>query len=167
MPQSVRILITGGTIDKTYDPIAQVNDFKQGSQVGKIIGLAHVAEPVVCEELYLIDSTDMTDEQRLQLTVRVSESPESCVLVTHGTDTMVDSARAVARSLKELGLTKTVVFVGSMRPYSFSDSDASFNMGFAYAASQIAQPGIYVAMNGTLFPYDMVQKDYIAGKFVS
>jgi L-asparaginase len=110
----------------------------------------------------LIDSLDMTDHHRQQLAQKIAQTPESKIVVLHGTDTMAQSAKTVMLHRKE---HQTIVFAGAMVPASLEQSDALFNFGFACAAAQFLQAGTYIAMNGKVFPADRAQKNTAAGRF--
>ena len=156
---SVRVIVTGGTLDKEYDQQKGELVFRR-SHVRQILDQAKVRE-VTVEKVMLKDSLhmDRTDRERILEACRAC--PEARVVVTHGTDTMVDTARV----LGEAGLGKTVVLVGAMVPYTVSGSDARFNLGCAMASARLLGPGVYVAMNGRSLPFDDVRKDRAAGRF--
>ena len=159
----LHILTTGGTIDKVYF------DAKSAFEVGQplvsdILETAGVALSYEVEVLMQKDSLDITEADRALIVERIRASPAKRILVTHGTDTMADTARAVAR---ELGADSevTVVFVGSLAPARFKSSDAEFNVGFACAAVQALSPGVYVAMNGRAFDATRVRKNRKQNRF--
>jgi len=160
--ENVRILVTGGTIDKTYSPVEGVLGFSRTHVLSMLKqGRVQVPESRV-DTVLLKDSLEMTDEDR-EVILRASVAAvESRLLITHGTDTMVLTAAHLARA----NLGKTIVFVGAMVPYTFSDSDGLFNLGFAFAALQLLGPGVYICMNGRIFPWDKVSKDRSGGRFV-
>jgi L-asparaginase len=154
------ILTTGGTIDKAYfDDLSQ---YQIGETVvEKLLRIANVTYPYRIIEFLRKDSLDMTDEDRASLRKRIESLEASCVVVTHGTDTMSDSATALA------GIDgKTIVLTGALSPARFSESDAAFNVGMAFATVQAAKPGVYIAMNGTVFRGDEVKKDRSSKTFV-
>jgi L-asparaginase len=159
-PEPIVILTTGGTIDKAYfDDLSryQIGD----TVIVKLLHLANVHHPYRIVELLRKDSLDLTDEDRSALRQRVESLESSRIVITHGTDTMTESAKALA------GIGgKTIVFTGALSPARFSESDATFNVGMAFATVQIAPPGIYIAMNGTVFRANEVRKDRDAGRFV-
>jgi L-asparaginase len=156
----VLIATTGGTIDKVYFDARsryEVGD----SVVGNLLRQAQVRVPyrIVC--LMRKDSLDLSDADRQRIRDAIAAEPERRVIVTHGTDTMVDTARA----LQSLG-ERIIVLTGSLAPARFAETDAWFNVGLAFAAVQILDPGVYVAMNGEIFPADRVRKDRSLNAFV-
>lgn len=156
---SVKIFTTGGTIDKTYF------DAKSSYQVGdpqivEILQDANVAIECDVDVLMRKDSLELTDNDRAEIVRRVAEETCSRILITHGTDTMVETARA----LQPAG-DKTIVLVGSLSPARFKNSDAEFNIGFALAAVQVMPAGVYIAMNGRIFHSDRVRKNREANRF--
>ena len=158
----VQVFTTGGTIDKVYF------DAKSAFEVGEpliadLFRQAGVAFSFTVEVLFQKDSLDLTDADREHVAERVATCGAERVIVTHGTDTMPETARVVARRLG--GAATTVVFVGSLAPARFKASDAEFNVGFAAAAVQALAPGVYVAMNGRVFDPDHVRKDRAGNRF--
>jgi len=156
----IRILLTGGTIDKLYSVEEGELSFEE-SHVEEMLDRANVTADIVVEELMLKDSLDISENEREQILQACEACDEECVLITHGTDTMVETAEL----LGEAGIDKTIVLVGAMIPYTVRDSDAFFNLGFALSAVQLAPGGVYVAMNGELFDWDNVSKNYDEGRF--
>lgn len=157
----IALLTTGGTIDKVY--FDALSDYQVGdSVVGRLIAVARVKRPVRIEEVTRKDSLDLTDEDRALVRARVLAAPERHIIITHGTDSMTDTAA----TLGDAG-GKVVVLVGALAPARFGESDASFNLGMAFAAVQLASPGVYIAMNGSVFRADRVIKDRAAGAFVA
>ena len=164
---TIQIFTTGGTIDKVYFDAQSAYEIGD-PQITGILRAAGVAFEVETEVLLQKDSLEMTDEDRTLVAGRVQASPHRHVIVTHGTDTMADTARVVADALAEGGTTgKTVVFVGSLSPARFKASDAEFNVGFASAAVQTLAPGVYVAMNGRVFDPHHVRKSRERNRFES
>ena len=165
----VQVFTTGGTIDKVYFDARSA--FEVGEPlVADLLRQAGVAFPFEVEVLFQKDSLDLTDADRAAVADRVATCEAERVIVTHGTDTMPETARAVADRLRaDAGPggagRKTVVFVGSLAPARFKASDAEFNVGFAAAAVQALGPGVYVAMNGRVFGADAVRKDRAANRF--
>ena len=146
-PQSepVLVLTTGGTIDKQYfDALSryQITD----TIIGRLLKIARVMHPYHVEEVLRRDSIDMTDRDRATILDRVRIDQAARIVITHGTDTMTQTARALADVRG-----KTIVLTGALCPARFAESDAAFNLGMAFAAAQTAPPGIYIAMNGTVF----------------
>jgi L-asparaginase len=156
----IRLLVTGGTFDKEYDEIGGALYFKD-THVAEMLRLGRCRVPVTVETVMLVDSLQMTDADRALVAERCRQSPDRHVVVTHGTDTMVETAAVVAAAVSD----KTVVFTGAMIPYAFGSSDGLFNLGSALSLAQVLPPGVYVAMNGTLFPWDKVRKDRARGVF--
>jgi L-asparaginase len=149
----IQIFTTGGTIDKVY--FDAKSEYEVGEpQIAEILKEANVTVPYRIEVLLRKDSLDMTDADRALLVRRVRDDPARNVLITHGTDTMVLTARALDGIAE-----KTIVLVGSLSPARFRNSDAEFNIGFAMAAVQTLPPGVYVAMNGHVFTPSHVQKN--------
>ncbi|MGD8234506.1 MAG: asparaginase domain-containing protein [Chromatiales bacterium] len=157
---SIRILLTGGTIDKLYSVEEGELGFEE-SHVEEMLDRANVTAEIVVEELMLKDSLDISENEREQILQACEACDEECVLITHGTDTMVETAEL----LGEAGIDKTIVLVGAMIPYTVRDSDAFFNLGFALSAVQLAPGGVYIAMNGMLFDWDNVSKNFDEGRF--
>jgi L-asparaginase len=122
---------------------------------------------VQVETLLMMDSLDMTDVHRARIVDACSRAAETRLVVTHGTDTMVETARALATSGDAALAGKTIVLTGAMVPYAFGSSDGLFNLGSALSFVQALPSGVYVAMNGRCFPWDRVRKDRAAGVFVS
>ena len=155
----IQIFSCGGTIDKVYF------DAKSAYEVGdprivEIFGRANVAFEYAIESLMRKDSLDMNDADRMLIRSRIEASPHSRFLVTHGTDTMPETAQF----LSGIG-DKTIVLTGSMRPARFEASDAEFNIGCAVGALQVQGPGAYIAMHGCVFPAGRVRKNREAGRF--
>jgi L-asparaginase len=158
--ESILVLTTGGTIDKQYfDALSsfQIID----STVVKLLAIARVTHPYQIEEVLRKDSIDMTDQDRQRIADHVRAAKYARVVITHGTDTMTATAAALSSIT-----AKAVVLTGALAPARFSESDAAFNLGMAFAAAQIAPPGIYIAMNGSVFPASEVVKDREHGSFV-
>ena len=156
----MRIIVTGGTFDKHYDAIKGELTFKE-THLPAILEQARVTLPVAIEINQLIDSLHMTGAHRESVLAACRAAPERCLVVVHGTDTMAETARVLGPAR----LDKTVVFTGAMIPYSVQGSDALFNLGFALALAQAMPPGVYVAMNGRVFPWNDVRKDKSSGGF--
>ncbi len=155
----VRIITTGGTIDKVY--FDAKSEYQVGSPAIKSILFENgVTLSFVVEELLRKDSLELTDDDRLVIRERIMECPESLILVTHGTDTMIQTAL----SLGEVG-QKTVVFTGSLQPAGFRNSDATFNVGCALGALQSLAHGVYVVMNGQVFDPKTTRKNRDANRF--
>lgn len=156
----LRIIATGGTFDKYYDPFIGALGFGE-SVLPSALGRARLGDAPAFEPLMTIDSLDMQDSHREQILQACLRSPETQIVIVHGTDTM----RETAAVLGSAAMPKTVVLTGAMVPYRVADSDALFNLGFACAAATLAEPGVWIAMNGCLFPWNDVRKNRDAGKF--
>jgi len=157
----LRILITGGTFDKEYNELTGALFFRN-SHVPEMLRLGRCRLDIEIETVTMIDSLDMTAEDRAKVVARCRSSPESSIVITHGTDTMVETARAIAAA----GLAdKTIVLTGAMIPYAFGSSDGLFNLGSAVSFAQVLPPGVYVAMNGMHFRWDRCRKNRESGHF--
>lgn len=157
---SIHLIITGGTFDKDYDPLKGQLTFKQ-SHLPEILAQIRCTVPISLEINQLTDSLDMKDENRERILASCRSSTEDHILITHGTDTMVETAKVLGRA----GLDKTIILTGAMVPFSVRDSDAMFNLGFGLCAAQLLPPGVYIAMNGRIFRWDNVRKNYERGVF--
>ena len=162
MPQQpILVLTTGGTIDKAYfDALSEYRIVDSG--IPALLAEARVAVPFRVVELMRKDSLDLTDADRALIAAAAREASETRVIVTHGTDTMTETARALAAIPG-----KTVVLTGALSPARFAESDAAFNLGMAFAAAQTAAPGVWIAMSGEVFDGLKVRKDREAGRFVA
>ena len=158
----IRILVTGGTFDKTYDEISGRLSFDV-THLPEMLSLGRSRVETTIETLMMIDSLDMTDDDRARIVTSCARCPETRIVITHGTDTMVETARAVAESVRD----KTVILTGAMVPYAFGSSDGLFNLGSALSLVQVLPPGVYIAMNGRHFPWDKVRKNRETGVFES
>jgi L-asparaginase len=158
----IRILITGGTFDKEYDEISGRLYFKD-THVPEMLRLGRCLAPLTIETVMLVDSLQMTDRDRARIVERARNCDETQIVITHGTDTMVETAAALAAAR----LGKTIVLTGAMVPYAFASSDGLFNLGSALSLVQALPSGVYVAMNGTHFPWNNVRKNRETGVFES
>jgi L-asparaginase len=155
----LRVISTGGTIDKVYFDAASTYDVGE-PQVGPLFKEANVTFEYAIESVLQKDSLNMTDEDRALIRQRVEASPERLILITHGTDTMTETAAKLA------GIPdKVIVFTGSMLPARFRSSDALFNLGCAVGALQVLAPGVYIAMNGQIAPAGAVKKNRALSRF--
>lgn len=145
---NIKILTTGGTIDKIY--FDRKSEYQIGDpQAGVVLTRANVVIEYQVESILWKDSLDLTDIDRNLIRQKVYDDPCDRILITHGTDTMIETAKFIGQDSG-----KTIVLTGSMYPAEFRDSDAIFNIGCAIMAVQILEPGIYIAMNGRIFdPY--------------
>ncbi|HJT38721.1 MAG TPA: asparaginase domain-containing protein [Sphingobium sp.] len=156
----ILVLTTGGTIDKIY--FDALSDYQVGETVmAKLLEIARVKRPFRIEEVTRKDSLELDDADRALIRDHVVAAPENHIIITHGTDTMTETAKLLA-SVEG----KTVVLVGALAPARFSESDASFNLGMAFATVQVAEPGVYISMSGSVFRADKVVKDRAKGAFV-
>ena len=160
MNHPIRVLVTGGTFDKEYEELTGRLFFKD-THLPEMLRLARCRAPLAMQVLMMMDSLDMTDADRGRIVAACRDCAEHRLVVTHGTDTMVETARALLAA----GLGKTVVLTGAMVPYAFGSSDGLFNLGSALSFAQVLPPGVYVAMNGRVFPGDRVRKDRERGVF--
>jgi len=157
----ILILTTGGTIDKLY--FDALSEYQVGdSVVTRLLAIARVAAPVRIVELMRKDSLELTPADRAAIRAAVVEAGEARIIITHGTDTMVETAGALADIAN-----KRIALAGALAPARFSDSDAAFNLGMAMATVQTAPPGVWICMNGTVFAGERVRKDRAAGIFVA
>ncbi|MBN9461517.1 MAG: asparaginase [Burkholderiales bacterium] len=156
----LRILATGGTFDKRYDPITGALGFGE-THLYEIVARARLAGPVQVEVVMMIDSLEMVEEHRRRVLEACRVAPESALVVVHGTDTMVETARVLGQAQ----LAKTIVLTGAMVPFALADSDASFNLGAAIAFARSLAPGTWVAMNGIAHPWSNVRKNREQGVF--
>ena len=158
---AIRIVVTGGTFDKEYDELTGRLYFLE-THVPEMLRRGRCHLDVVVDTAMMIDSLDLDDAGRGQIVRRCQSSPEHAIVVTHGTDTMVETARALAAA----ALTdKTVVLTGAMVPYAFGSSDGLFNLGSALSFVQVLSPGVYIAMNGKHFQWNSVRKNKHTGVF--
>ena len=156
----IRVLVTGGTFDKQYDELTGKLFFR-ATHVQEMLRLGRARLDLSVETVMMIDSLEMDDAGRAAIVARCRAAAERGIVVTHGTDTMVDTARALAAA----ALDKTVVLTGAMVPYAFGSSDGLFNLGSALSLVQVLAPGVYIAMNGRHFQWDAVRKNRETGVF--
>lgn len=157
---AIRIFVTGGTFDKEYDEITGRLFFKE-THVVEMLRLGRSRVEVAVTTLMMIDSLDMRDAERALIVERCRNAAEDHIVVTHGTDTMVETAAALASGVAD----KTIILTGAMIPYAFGSSDGLFNLGSALSFAQVLPAGVYVAMNGTAFRWDRVRKNRESGVF--
>jgi len=160
MSQPIRVIVTGGTFDKEYDELSGRLFFRD-THLPEMLRRGRCRLDVAVEALMMIDSLEMTDADRQVVLESCRSCPEERIVITHGTDTMADTARA----LHGAAIGKTIVLTGAMIPYAFGSSDGLFNLGSALSFAQVLPPGVYVAMNGRFFPGDRVRKDRSTGIF--
>ena len=157
----IRILITGGTFDKEYDELTGRLYFRD-THLPEMLARGRCMLPVAVETVMMIDSLEMDDKGRALIVERARAADEKAIVISHGTDTMVDTARALAAAALH---DKTIVLTGAMVPYAFGSSDGLFNLGSALSFAQVLPPGVYVAMNGQHFQWDAVRKNRATGCF--
>ncbi len=158
--QMIKILTTGGTIAKRYDELSGELLF-DAKHLEKMLEQGRCEASLVIESIMMKDSLEMDDADRQTIYDKVESSKEEAIMITHGTDTMVETAQKLS-TIKD----KTIVLVGAMIPYAFKNSDALFNIGCALGAVQTLGHGVYVVMNGKVFDWDRVRKDRQRGVFV-
>ena len=157
---SIRVFVTGGTFDKEYDEIRGELYF-QDTHLPEMMRQARCVLDLEIRTLMMIDSLAMTDADRALIADNCRRAEEDRIVITHGTDTMADTARVLADTVEG----KTIVLTGAMIPYAFGSSDGLFNMGSALSFVQVLPPGVYVTMNGRWFPWNDVRKDRKTGRF--
>src|SRR5436190_20763852 len=157
---SIRIFITGGTFDKEYNEITGQLFFKD-THMSELLKLGRSRVDVEIRTLMMIDSLEMTETDRNLIAENCLKASEDKIIITHGTDTMAETAKMLAVK----AMKKTIVLTGAMIPYKFGSSDGLFNMGSALAFVQTLPHGIYIAMNGKIFNWDNVRKNKQTGQF--
>lgn len=157
---AIRIFITGGTFDKEYNELNGKLYFKD-SHLGDLLEMGRSKVPVEIRTLMMVDSLEMTDEDRELIIHQCNNCDETQIVITHGTDTMADTAKALAQKVPD----KTIILTGAMIPIKFGSSDGLFNLGSALAFAQTLPAGVYVAMNGRYFNWDNVWKNKQTGVF--
>jgi L-asparaginase len=157
----IRILVTGGTFDKEYDELTGRLFFRD-THVQEMLRLGRARLELTVETVMMIDSLEMDDEGRAAIVERCRAAAERAIVITHGTDTMVETAQALAAAHLD---GRTIVLTGAMVPYAFGSSDGLFNLGSALSFVQVLPPGVYVAMNGRHFPWNGVRKNRETGVF--
>ena len=158
---TIRILVTGGTFDKEYDELTGRLFFRD-THVPEMLRLGRCRLDLRVETAMMIDSLEMDDDGRARIVEMCRACEERAIVITHGTDTMVETARALAAA--DLG-DRTIVLTGAMVPYAFGSSDGLFNLGSALSFVQVLPPGVYLAMNGQSFQWDGVRKNRQTGVF--
>jgi L-asparaginase len=160
---TIRVFVTGGTFDKEYNELTGSLAFKD-THLPEMLRLGRCRVDVSVRTLMMIDSLEMTAADRALIVDQCRQTTESHIVITHGTDTMVDTAAALATALPPAA-GKTIVLTGAMIPYAFGSSDGLFNLGSALSFVQVLSPGVYVAMNGRCFAWDRVKKNRNTGVF--
>jgi L-asparaginase len=156
----IRLFVTGGTFDKEYDEIHGTLEFRD-THLPEMLALGRSRLDVRVRMLMMVDSLDMTDADRELIASNCREAPERNIVITHGTDTMVVTARMLADQVPG----KTIVMTGAMIPIAFGSSDGLFNLGGALSVVQVLPPGVYIAMNGRVFDWNNVAKNRDTGVF--
>ena len=158
---AILVLTTGGTIDKNYfDALSEYQIVESG--IPALLKEARVALPFRVVEVCRKDSLEFTDADRAAVAQAAREAPETQIVITHGTDTMTETAKVLAAGVPG----KTIVLTGALSPARFAETDAGFNLGMAFATAQVAVPGVWIAMSGQVFDGLRVRKDRAAGRFV-
>jgi len=157
---TIKIFVTGGTFDKEYDEAKGALFFSK-THLSEMLKRGRCDLKVDVQTLMMVDSLEMTDDDRGVILENCKKTKENKILITHGTDTMVETARVLADSIKD----KTIVLTGAMIPYKFGSSDGLFNMGSSLAFAQSLPHGVYISMNGKYFHWDKVRKNKKTGKF--
>jgi len=156
----IAVFVTGGTFDKEYNELTG-ELFFQETHLHEMLALGRSRLPVRVATLMMVDSLDMTSDQRMSIAKACREAPEDRLVLTHGTDTMVETAALLAAQVTG----KTIVLTGAMVPWKFGSSDGLFNLGSALAFVQTLPSGVYLSMNGRCFPWDDVRKNKVKGEF--
>jgi L-asparaginase len=156
----IKILIIGGTFDKEYDEINGALYFKD-THVAEMLKLGRCRLDIQVRTVMMIDSLDMTEADRQLILENCKKSPEDKIVITHGTDTMAETAKVLGENIKN----KTIVLTGAMIPYAFGSSDGLFNLGSALSFVQALPHGVYIAMNGRYFAWHNVRKNRERGVF--
>jgi L-asparaginase len=159
----IRIFVTGGTFDKKYHERTGTLAFED-THLPEMLRLGRCRVEVAIRTLMMIDSLQMTAADRALIVEQCRQAPESRIVITHGTDTMVGTARELGAAFPAGG-PKTIVLTGAMVPYAFGSSDGLFNLGSALSFVQVLPGGVYVAMNGRYFSWDRVRKNTDTGAF--
>lgn len=158
--EKISILITGGTFDKEYDEINGILSFKK-TQIHEMLHQSRAKIEFKIKTLMLIDSLEMSDEQRKEIVNNCAKDENNKIIITHGTDTIAETGQAI---MKE-NLNKCIILTGAMIPIKFGSSDGLFNLGCAVGLVQSLKNGVYVAMNGNYFPANKVKKNIQSGLF--
>ncbi len=157
---TIKIIVTGGTFDKEYDPLNGQLFFK-GTHVPEMLRLGRSRIHTQIKKIMMIDSLSMTTADRKKILRECQASTQDKILITHGTDTMVETAKLLGQHVRD----KTIILTGAMIPYAFGSSDGLFNLGSALAFLQTLPHGVYISMNGKYFPWDNVRKNKEVGLF--
>ena len=158
--EPIRLFVTGGTFDKEYDEIHGTLEFRD-THLPQMLEMARSRLDVSVRTLMMVDSLEMSDADREVIAANCLDAPEPHIVITHGTDTMVDTAVLLAERVPG----KTIVMTGAMIPIAFGSSDGLFNLGGALSVVQALPAGVYIAMNGHVFDWDDVRKNRDTGVF--
>lgn len=156
----IKLLVTGGTFDKDYDEVEGQLYFKD-THVREMLDLGRCRLDVRIRTIMMVDSLDLTDSDRELIAENCRKASEKHIVITHGTDTMVETAKLLATTVEG----RSIVLTGAMIPYAFGSSDGLFNLGSALSVVQVLGPGVYIAMNGKMFHWDNVRKNRERGRF--
>ena len=156
----IKIFATGGTFDREFNELNGELYFKE-TNLFKLLELGRSQMDVKIETLMMIDSLKMTDTERVYILDKCKKEKTNRIIITHGTDTMVETAKIIAQEIKN----KIIIFTGAMIPIKFGSSDGLFNLGSALSFVQVLNPGVYITMNGQYFYWDNVQKNKKLGIF--
>jgi L-asparaginase len=156
----IKIFVTGGTFDKEYNELNGQLFFKN-THLPEMLTLARSRTNIDISTLMMVDSLEMTEDDRHSIANSCNQTHQDRILITHGTDTMVETAKVLAKEIND----KTIVLTGAMVPYKFGSSDGLFNLGSALAFVQTLPVGVYIVMNGRYFKWDNVRKNKQKGEF--
>jgi L-asparaginase len=156
----IKIFATGGTFDKEYDEINGELFFKE-THLHELLSLGRSQLNVKIETLMMVDSLEMTKSEKQYIVEKCKSEKTDRIIITHGTDTMVETAQIIAEDVND----KTIILTGAMIPIKFGSSDGLFNLGSALSFIQVIQPGVYITMNGRYFKWDNVSKNKRLGVF--
>ena len=156
----IRVLVTGGTFDKEYNEITGELFFRD-THLREMLSLGRCRVSIKVTDVMMVDSLTMSEHDRLIIAQNCAKARERRILITHGTDTMIQTAAVIARTVKD----KTIALTGAMIPYTFGSSDGLFNLGSALAYVQLLDSGVYVVMNGRCFAWNKVRKNRKSGVF--
>ena len=156
----IQVFVTGGTFDKQYNYITGQLYF-EGTHLKEMFERGRCSLDIDVKTLMMVDSLEMTDEDRQLIAYQCNNCDETQIVITHGTDTMSDTAQMLAKEVKD----KTIILTGAMIPIKFGSSDGLFNLGSALAFAQTLPAGVYVAMNGRYFHWHNVRKNKQTGVF--
>lgn len=162
-PADITVLATGGTIDKVYTLAGQLEIGPPAAQ--RLLNVLATDLRIKVRSVIAKDSLDITDADRQILAAAVDEVDTPSVVITHGTDTLAETAEYLSEC--QTGTSKVIVLTGALQPAAMAISDAALNLGAALTASQTLAAGVYVCMGGQVFPADAVRKDASTGRFIS